>query len=190
MDDKRDIRFQALKARRALPADEHHHASIRIQNTLLAWINAMDAAHYPLLTYRAMSDEVNTDHLFTAHTGRIFAPVTHERGHMHWHEVTPDTAWQRGALDVREPRDGPTWEPATGRAILACPLVAFDRHGNRLGLGKGCFDLWLSRFRSDIFAVAGLAFACQEVPEVPVEAHDIPMDYVITEHEVITCRIS
>lgn len=190
MHDKQQLRLRALEARRALPPKMRHDASIRIQDSLLALIKTMDADGHPLLTYRSMDDEVETDRLFADSTRRTFAPVTHARGHMQWHEITTATRWEKGAFDVPEPRDGKLWEPDDGRGILACPLVAFDRSGNRLGLGKGCFDLWLSRFRADIFAVIGLAFACQELEAIPTEAHDIPMDYIITEDEVIACRTS
>lgn len=190
MNDKRHLRLRALEARRAMTPDARHDASTRIQDALLALMAETDAGEHPLLTYRAMPDEVNTDRLFSEPARRVFAPVTHVRGHMQWHEITAATSWEKGALDVREPQGGCLWEPDTGRAILACPLVAFDRDGNRIGLGKGCVDLWLSRFKADIFAVVGLAFACQEVEAIPAEAHDIPMDYVITEREVITCRTS
>jgi 5-formyltetrahydrofolate cyclo-ligase len=34
----------------------------------------------------------------------------------------------------------------------------------------------------------GFAFACQEVPAVPAEPHDIRMDWVVTESETIDFR--
>jgi len=71
--------------------------------------------------------------------------------------------------------------------VLLCPLTAFDRQGNRLGMGKGCFDYWLSKHRHGLDQVIGLAFSGQEVAHIPAEAHDAPLDYIITEKEVIEC---
>ncbi|PJC70988.1 MAG: 5-formyltetrahydrofolate cyclo-ligase, partial [Zetaproteobacteria bacterium CG_4_8_14_3_um_filter_59_5] len=71
---------------------------------------------------------------------------------------------------------------------LLCPLVGFDRCGNRLGMGKGCFDRWLDGMKNHILLGVGLAFACQECPRIPAEAHDMPLDIIITEGETIACR--
>jgi 5-formyltetrahydrofolate cyclo-ligase len=67
-------------------------------------------------------------------------------------------------------------------------LLAFDRRGYRLGYGGGFYDRTLAeaRLRRPVLAL-GLAFACQEVAEVPVEPHDEPLDGVLTESEVIRC---
>lgn len=76
--------------------------------------------------------------------------------------------------------------------VVLVPLLAFDRHGHRLGTGGGWYD------RSFAFLNAqprpahpllvGIAYAFQEVPDLPTEAHDVRLDYVATERELIDCN--
>ena len=72
--------------------------------------------------------------------------------------------------------------------LLFAPLAAFDRRGFRIGYGGGHYDVTLERLRAVRAAPAvGLAFACQEVARIPEEAHDQPLDLVMTERETIDC---
>ncbi len=85
-----------------------------------------------------------------------------------------------GHYDILEPRDA---KPAETQADLAIvPGVAFDRHGHRLGRGKGYFDRLLAGFRGIKVA---LVFDFQLVDHVPFGDHDIPMDIVVTEARVV-----
>lgn len=63
-------------------------------------------------------------------------------------------------------------------AVLA-PGVGFDARGNRLGYGGGHFDRLLGRLRRGI-PVIGVAFDEQVVTRLPVQAHDRPVDVVVT----------
>ena len=67
--------------------------------------------------------------------------------------------------------------------LIMVPGVAFDRRGGRSGHGKGYYDKLLEHARPDTPLVA-LAFECQLFEEVPVQAHDVFMDKVITEQDV------
>ena len=187
---KEKLRQQALARRRAASAEHRQTASESIQRRLLEHLSRnARLGSAPLLLYRALNDEVATGLLFDEPGGReVYAPVTHHAGHMQWLRIDDDTVWQRGSFGVLEPAAGDPWPEEASPAVLVCPLVGFDRSGNRLGLGKGCFDRWLAGARSHILLSAGLAFACQECPAIPVEAHDVPLDIIITENEVITCR--
>jgi 5-formyltetrahydrofolate cyclo-ligase len=73
--------------------------------------------------------------------------------------------------------------------VLIVPLLAFDRRGHRLGYGAGYYDMTITalRARKPIVAV-GIAFAAQEIPEVPVTPRDARLDLVLTEVEAIDLR--
>lgn len=79
-----------------------------------------------------------------------------------------------------------TLEPDTAEVVspdlVFLPLVAFDRLGNRLGMGKGFYDKTFQRGRS---ILVGVAFACQESASLPVDVWDVPLDAVVTEKEFI-----
>ncbi|NJK81752.1 MAG: 5-formyltetrahydrofolate cyclo-ligase [Chloroflexaceae bacterium] len=68
--------------------------------------------------------------------------------------------------------------------LTIVPLLGFDRRGYRLGYGKGYYDRLLAVAPTPTI---GLAFAMQEVEMVPTEPHDLPLTWVVTEHEVIAC---
>ncbi len=91
-----------------------------------------------------------------------------------------------GVWGIREPKDD---APEVDPDILVVPLAAFDRRGNRIGYGAGYYDMTISRLRSLKAIVAvGIAYAAQEVAEVPTTARDARLDLVLTERQVIDFR--
>ncbi|MGN7618480.1 MAG: 5-formyltetrahydrofolate cyclo-ligase [Ehrlichia sp.] len=64
--------------------------------------------------------------------------------------------------------------------ILIVPLVAFDKHLNRLGFGGGYYDSTISALRPSC-RVIGVAYDLQLCDEVPVEGHDQVLDMIVTE---------
>ena len=98
-------------------------------------------------------------------------------------------AWRSGeplepaGLGTREPlADRPEVTP---RALIV-PLLAFDRAGYRLGYGGGFYDRTLTGLRraGETLAV-GVAYAAQEVAEVPHDGDDQLLDWLVTEAEAI-----
>ncbi|MGF1625391.1 MAG: 5-formyltetrahydrofolate cyclo-ligase [Alphaproteobacteria bacterium] len=74
--------------------------------------------------------------------------------------------------------------PAVRPELLLVPLLAFDAHGGRLGYGGGYYDRTIAGLRADggpPILACGVAFAGQEVAEVPCEPYDMRLDAVITE---------
>ena len=84
----------------------------------------------------------------------------------------------------RPPETSPELEPD----VLIIPLLAFDRKGFRLGYGGGFYDRTLEKLRTlkKIIAI-GVAYAAQELDDVPHGGHDQPLNYIMTEREVIKC---
>ncbi|MCH8001431.1 MAG: 5-formyltetrahydrofolate cyclo-ligase [Proteobacteria bacterium] len=98
-------------------------------------------------------------------------------------------AWRSG--DPLEPAGLGTREPLADRPeltprVLIVPLLAFDRAGYRLGYGGGFYDRTLTGLRraGETLAV-GVAYAAQEVAEVPHDGDDQPLDWLVTEAEAI-----
>ncbi len=91
-----------------------------------------------------------------------------------------------GQWGLREPvADAPEVLPD----FLLVPLAAFDRAGHRIGYGAGYYDMTIARLRAlkPVTAI-GVAFAMQEVPQVPADERDARLDLVLTEREVIDLR--
>jgi 5-formyltetrahydrofolate cyclo-ligase len=93
----------------------------------------------------------------------------------------------RGSLGTMAP--GPAAAEFEPDAIVL-PMVGFDRTGVRLGHGGGYYDRKVLALRGAGVtpALVGLAFAVQEVSGIPAEAHDIRMDWIVTEKETIDFR--
>lgn len=99
---------------------------------------------------------------------------------------TADTVLVRGPLGIMQPdADAEEVEPD----IVIVPLAAFDRQGHRIGYGAGQYDRTLERLRKSKHIIAiGVALAAQEIAAVPAAAHDVRLDLVLTEREIIDCR--
>jgi 5-formyltetrahydrofolate cyclo-ligase len=73
--------------------------------------------------------------------------------------------------------------------VMIMPLVAFDSKGRRLGMGGGYYDATLAYLRSRKRwrrpLLVGVAYACQELKEVPAEAWDVRLDMILTENGLI-----
>lgn len=90
-----------------------------------------------------------------------------------------------GIFGIKEPREG------AGRMVLPCdidfiivPGSAFDQKGNRIGYGGGFYDRFL-RGTDNNCIKAGVAFDLQILDDLPVEDHDLPVDIVVTERNVL-----
>lgn len=91
--------------------------------------------------------------------------------------IGPDTAMKTGALGIEEPAQ-PVWARPAEPGLLLVPLLAFDAYGRRLGHGGGYYDRLLSGCAG---VKVGLAFDGQRLAAVPAEAHDVPLDLIVTE---------
>ena len=88
-----------------------------------------------------------------------------------------------GVWGIRQP---PPAAPEVFPDILIVPLLAFDRRGHRIGYGAGYYDMTLARLRAMKTVTAiGIAFAAQEIDTVPTTPRDAPLDFVLTEREII-----
>ena len=74
---------------------------------------------------------------------------------------------------------------ATGENVdtIILPMLGFDRTGGRMGYGAGYYDRFLAKNQN--VRKIGIAFACQEYDNLPVDENDVPMDYIITEEGVV-----
>jgi 5-formyltetrahydrofolate cyclo-ligase len=116
-----------------------------------------------------------------------------DRGHQVVLPITPKRGnpltfglWSPG--DALIPERFGTMRPVGPERVpsfVLVPLLAFDRHGGRLGYGAGYYDRTLPLLPGRI--ALGCAFAVQMVDEVPVGPYDIRLDAVATEHGIIRC---
>jgi 5-formyltetrahydrofolate cyclo-ligase len=132
--------------------------------------------------YASMPDELDTGPLLEAlHEGgfRVCLPVMQGRGKpLVFRGWTPGDAMNVVAWGIREPTaEKPLLEPQ----VLLVPLLAFDRHGWRLGYGGGFYDRTLRKVRAEGSPVAaGIGLEEQLVDAVPHLDYDERLDWVLT----------
>ena len=75
--------------------------------------------------------------------------------------------------------------------IMIVPLLLFDRELSRLGYGGGFYDKSIIKLKKHFqkekkfFITVGLAYSKQEIEKIPVEKHDMKLDYIVTEKELL-----
>ena len=74
--------------------------------------------------------------------------------------------------------------------LVLVPLVLGDRHGTRIGHGKGHYDRALAHLReSGPVRTIGIAWETQiSKQDIPADPWDIPLDAIATPREWIACR--
>ncbi|ABO67734.1 MULTISPECIES: 5-formyltetrahydrofolate cyclo-ligase [Geobacillus] len=69
--------------------------------------------------------------------------------------------------------------------LIIVPGVCFTKTGYRIGYGGGYYDRYLQGITA---TTAALAYSFQVVEDIPVEDHDVPVEFMITDQGVIHCE--
>jgi 5-formyltetrahydrofolate cyclo-ligase len=186
-EEKAIARRDAMTRRNALPADLRAQAAETIAarpfpfplppGTIVSGFMPLKSEINPLpLMRRLAADGV-----------RLALPVIDRRGKpLLMRAFAFGDALDSGQWGIREPK------PDAGEVapdIMLVPLLAFDRSGNRIGYGAGYYDMTIAKFRATKSVVTvGIAYAAQEIADVPVTERDARLDLVLTEREVIDLR--
>jgi len=186
---KATLREQARKNRVAQPNKDE------ISRKILTAFTALPEYHAArtVLVYVDAGSEVRTRHSLAdaiASGKRIVVPYciveTNELELFHLEAVTELV---EGAYKILEPKaelrdkPGKRVEPRELDLVMV-PGTGFDERGARMGQGKGYYDRLLTGARPDA-PLIGIAFDCQVFPEIPVAAHDVFMDAVLTETRLL-----
>jgi 5-formyltetrahydrofolate cyclo-ligase len=147
-----------------------------------AWIE--DRSPGTVLTFLAMPSELDLSPLVEAHPGIRWAVTRSEpSGVLTVHPYTSPMETHR--YGFRQPV--PTAErldPETIDLVLV-PGVLFDVRGGRLGHGAGYYDRFLPRVTA---VTMGVTVERRVVDEIPMEAHDVRMQWLATDVGVRQCR--
>jgi 5-formyltetrahydrofolate cyclo-ligase len=118
---------------------------------------------------------------------QLCLPVLHPftPGNLLFLRYNHDTPLVRNKLKILEPAlDATQIVPLSQLDIILTPLVAFDSHGQRLGMGGGFYDRTLENWQDGGPYPIGLAHDCQQVDNLPIEHWDVPLPEVITPSKV------
>ncbi len=179
MPTKRELR-QWAKALPPLPPDMRGEMSARLCAGIVAlpaWRQARCVA-----LFAPLPSEPDVDGLWAFREEREMAYPLIQEEHISLFAV--ESLWELapGGFGIREPRpDKPVSVLSVDLVIV--PGVAFTRGGARCGHGKGHYDRLLAELPPAVQKV-GVCFERQLVEEMPLEAHDIAVDAVVTESGV------
>jgi len=182
-DQKARLRAGALARREALGAEERERASRIVSQTVLGLPEL--AAPGPVSGFWPIRSEIDIRPVLEAlhGSGRTLALPAVTRAGLIFRRWAPGDPVAVTAFGLTVPLPA---APVVNPAILLVPLSAFDRHGGRLGYGKGHYDGAIAALSaSGRITTVGVAFAVQEVAAVPREPHDRRLDLVVTETAVI-----
>jgi 5-formyltetrahydrofolate cyclo-ligase len=135
-------------------------------------------------SYAAIAGEPPTaavNAFLTAHGIRVLLPITLADFDLDWHD----------AADALERRLGP--EAVSAADLVLAPGLAVDRTGTRMGQGGGCYDRVLPRRRAGVPVIVLLhpgELVADDEPPLPREAHDQPVDAVLTAEGVVDLGLS
>jgi 5-formyltetrahydrofolate cyclo-ligase len=177
---KRRLRAEMRDKRRALE-NNNKESPAQLADIFLRHIRLEKDA--VVASYCAVRDEMDPAALneaLRAKKHKIALPViTGKRKPLIFRLYEPGDRLLANPLSILEPSSSAQGvEPD----VLLIPLLAFDRERNRLGYGGGYYDRTIKelRARKPILAF-GIAYACQEVAEIPTGPNDIPLDRIVTE---------
>ncbi len=181
---RRQLRQQLRESRRALPAAQRIAAADALARQLLDLPFAPQAGY--VAGYWAMDGEIAL-HAWQLRLPRecvYCLPVLCGDEGLRFAPWRPGDDLVSNRYGIPEPdvAKSSLLEPAQ-MSLVAMPLVGFDEHGNRLGMGGGWYDRSFA-FRREQAAppyLVGAAFALQQIPPMQAEAWDVRLDAVCTE---------
>jgi len=180
---KKELRAE-MKARRTAFSEADCNESSRTIFERLLTLPEWQSARTAHLYIGALPGEVGTLSIirWCWDDGRnVIVPVAGNDRVMRHLLLTPATSLARTRWGGLEPRDAEPADPLTADVVIV-PGVAFDRAGNRLGMGGGFYDRFLSTVTVPKIA---LAHTFQIVQAIPVDGHDQRVDIIVTPDEVI-----
>lgn len=186
---KKDFRKKVIEYRNNKDTDFISTNSQKITEKLLS-MNCIKDAN-TIMLYLDFNNEVSTYSLIKKllNLGKIVSsPITlkEERKLIPSQITDLKNGIQYGAYNIREPK--PECSPAINIKdldVVIVPAVAYDKNCYRLGYGGGFYDRFLENLRKDAVTI-GIAFDLQIFDEVPKEAHDAQLDYIVTESRILT----
>ena len=180
---RNQLRQQIRKTRANLTALQQQQAEDSITQQALALIEERNAQHIAL--YVSFDGEISTEKLIKtlwAQDKYVYLPVLHpfNPNHLLFLRYLPDTPMLKNKFGIWEPKlNVQSVLPLEELDILFTPLVAFDKQGNRLGMGGGFYDRTLQHWQKSPFIPVGLAHQCQQVEQLPTEAWDVPLHQIL-----------
>lgn len=182
--DKKELRSRFLALRRAIGPEERRAADAAICRNICSMACYREAEHVAL--YATDGTEPDLSSLLNEKGKRFYFPRYVAEGNEY--ELVgveePGSELVRAKFGLLEPRPELPAAPAgiLAQMLILTPAVACDRRGVRLGRGGGFYDRMLA---GESGAVVAVVYGCQLTESLPREPHDRPVDFAVTEKEIL-----
>lgn len=182
---KKELRKKYKQLRSQLTSSQIEEQSLLIANNLLR-LNIWDKTHYHLFMTIEEQKEVNTEYILQILAGKdkeiVVAKSDFATTEMTHYLLTESTKFKSNEYNIPEPVDG-LEVPIAKIDVVFVPLLAFDIKGNRVGYGKGFYDIFLSHCKPETIKI-GLSFFDPELLIDDLSQNDIELDYVVTPEKI------
>ena len=166
----------ARRRRAQIPAETHSASTAAICTALLDFLNARQIRS--VLAYHALPGESDLSAL-AAHTPlRLYTTRAVFRPEPRLTLHTWESASEVSRFGARQPPRGTPEVSREQIGAVLLPGLAFDQGGWRLGYGGGFYDRLLQDWP---VLTIGVTTRALWLPQLPHEAHDLPVDFVATE---------
>lgn len=173
-------RLALIQARIDLPAATRAAADDALSRHLAGLLDQLEVTSIGFCwPYRAEFDLRAVVNAWLCADGRRWAalPVVGLTGEpMRWRRWHPGAEMPLDRYGIPFPGEGPNLHPD----LLLIPCNGFDERGYRIGYGAGHFDRTLAAMQPRPLAV-GIAYELARLPDTEPQAHDLPMDWLVTE---------
>jgi 5-formyltetrahydrofolate cyclo-ligase len=175
---RRQQREALMAVRQALTAPEHRQANRALLDRLGAGFPKLAGRligfYWPI---RREPDPLPFVRRHVAAGGTAALPaIVANRQPLEFRPWQPGMAMATGAYDIPYPAAGAAVFPEA----LIVPLLGFDEAGYRLGYGAGFYDRTIASFAAKPLCI-GVGFELGRLTSIHPQAHDIPMDFILTE---------
>jgi 5-formyltetrahydrofolate cyclo-ligase len=164
---------------------EHQQNSALLTQKLTNYLNRHFSNSQRIAIFAALPHEPDLSLLHALFPQKQFLyPLVTSDTEMDFHLVTNPASLKTGAFGILEPN--PQVHPPVlvdDIDLVLVPGLAFDLHGNRLGQGRGFYDLFLRQIPTT--PTIGITYGSQLVPRIPTEPHDRRMSFLATNRGVI-----
>jgi 5-formyltetrahydrofolate cyclo-ligase len=185
---KDELRAIYKKKRSELSELEIEEKSIAIANRTLK-LNIWNYTYFHVYLTIKNQREVNTELLMHVLQGKdkqiVISKSDFQTFSLKHFLLTDSTPIRENKHGIPEPQDG-LEVPVNKIDVVFVPLLAFDKHGNRVGYGKGFYDRFLKNCREDVVKI-GLSFFKPE-ESIETDEHDINLDFVVTPDHIFRCH--
>ena len=184
METKKELRSHMTFLRNQIQKEERLLLSERIFDRLCqSRIYLESPVIYSYVSFRSEVDTTRFNERVLKDGKQLALPKVVSKTDMEFFFVEDVSRLVPGYMGIMEPAPLHPAKPSE-KCLMVLPGLAFDRGFGRLGYGGGYYDRYVNRYTHHFYR-CGICYDLQLIPEVPRESHDLLMDYIVTEYNLL-----